>query len=146
MLGLLRTFFITLCTLTLLFVFIVPAEAAYRDKQRVKTRTHFSIHVGPERQHSQYQYYRYRYQYPYARHQYHPYLPYHAFGQHWVTARHGYVPRGAVAASYHTGYPIFYCRAKYHGKMRYGVLYGRGCHLHWRGGKTTVRIYKVLVY
>lgn len=146
MLKVLRIIFIVLCTLALLYIFSVKTEAAPRDRDKRHSNVHFSIHFGPERQHVEPYYFRSRYQYPYTNQLYfYPYLPYYSFGRHWIFARGGYVPFGAVVAGRHYGRPIFYCRARYKDKWHYGALYANGCHLYWDGHRAMIPRYEVLV-
>lgn len=64
---------------------------------------------------------------------------------HWIDARNGAVPRGAVPGGDEGGRPLYVCRASYQNGMHPGKLFGSFCNIGWGGREVTVSEYQVMV-
>ncbi len=66
-------------------------------------------------------------------------------GLHWVAARGGEVPGGAIIGGWEPGRTLYVCRGWYRGGMHPGKIVGSNCNIGWGGDEVLLDPYEVLV-
>lgn len=64
---------------------------------------------------------------------------------HWVDARAGEVPAGAIVGGWEPGRTLYVCRAWYRDGWHPGKIVGETCNIGWGGNEVTIETYQVLV-
>jgi hypothetical protein len=64
---------------------------------------------------------------------------------HWVDARGGDVPYGAIVGGSETGRTLYVCRGWYNNGLHPGKVVGSNCNIGWGGDEVLLDRYQVLV-
>ena len=62
----------------------------------------------------------------------------------WLTAGHGFLPRGAIEGGYQHDGPLFICQANYRGNVLPGKAYNNVCNVAWHNREIAIPYYSVL--